>query len=186
MDLRSGSVRSTLPLGRILNYVRIHGSHELSFAAAQEGVEHFYRDPHGFIGYVQTTIFSRRFRMVLGDPVCADGDRSNLITQFIADCHRHDAQPCFWQIGSQTVECLPRSFFVNAMGTLVHLDLTDPSLQALVGPQNYFLRRARRRCRDEGVVIDEIRQGTVLPEEICTVTKRWIHEKSVCNNELGF
>lgn len=156
-----------------ISYLRMYGSHCLSFSLLQPEM-HFYDIPGmGFIAFSQK--WGTRF--VLADPVCDAKDRETLLGGFL----RQGKQPTFVQISQDVALLLHEKFgyYATQFGVEITVDLESWDLK---GKKKQIIRTSVNHARKAGVLI----------EENCTaagcrqLTDEWLKTRKVRNREIVF
>lgn len=92
-------------------YLKEYGSFCMAFSTLQPGMRYVDLPGVGYLAYMK----NGKTRVVLGDPICAEGDRERLIRAALKEY----SKTSFYQISKSTAELLHRKFgfYMNIFGT---------------------------------------------------------------------
>jgi phosphatidylglycerol lysyltransferase len=158
-------------------YLKQFGSHCISYATLQPGMEYF--DVPG-MGYLAFMTRGRR-HFILGEPVCAGRDRCVLIRQALQE----HADTTFVQVHHDTARFLHEEFGFRAtqMGieSLIRLASWDVG-----GNQKQLIRSARNHAVKAGIeVVESERTGAVIGQ-MNEVSRRWLETRKVSGRQMAF
>jgi lysylphosphatidylglycerol synthetase-like protein (DUF2156 family) len=167
---------TSVALGVRVALLREHGTFPQAYSATfQDGLSHF-GDERGFVAYKSVG----RTSLVLGDPVAAQADWTDLISRFLAA--HPDAG--FWQVSREMVQMLaPRGFFINEMGPDIRLDLAHYNL---VGRKKQNLRSAVNQAARLGYVTREALLTSVDIKEVASLSEEWRRTRTIGGREVSF
>jgi len=169
----------------LLVHVRKHGRYPLSYSTLQPDLEYYPEridvDGPGFIAYRTIREPFRTFRVVLGDPVCADADRASLLNGFLAASEPH-FHCVFLQVHSPTATILSEhGYYVNEMG-----DETVLELSRLEEHKPRYLRNQLRLLRKHGLKVDIVHSDEADFEILRAVSDEWVRHSTIHGHELTF
>jgi lysylphosphatidylglycerol synthetase-like protein (DUF2156 family) len=159
-----------------LNLFRRHGDFSLAYSTAvQEGLAHF-GDSRGYIAHGS----KMGSRIALGDPVCAEADRREILDAFIDAAKT----PCFAEIRRETAEHLAaRGFRVAMIGVDTALDLATYDFS---GKRKETVRYSERWLEKKGYRIAEAGEVAGVEEMIADLSARWRASRIVKKREMAF
>ena len=150
-----------------IEYLHAYGSHSLSYSTLQSGLAYFDVPNVGFIGYRQHGSID----FVLANPICAEENRENLLTIFLA---QHPTA-CFVQINEPVAALLRNNFhfYTIQMGVETWL---DSSAWNLKGGDKAHLRRWINTARNAGLSVVEVEAQEIVSERPA-LEREWLQSK---------
>lgn len=165
--------------------VRAHGSDPISYSTLQPGLS-YYETSFGYIAFHRAFGFD----LTLGPPVCALGDRAELVQRFL----RSRKRPLFFYVPRDVAELVAglggRRFRTSGMGMDKILELDAPAAE--VHPR---VRGALKKATRGSFEVAEVRPSALSPEErtqLDAITRSYLERSSVpvemhfLNRPLGF
>ncbi|HHY84333.1 MAG TPA: alpha/beta fold hydrolase [Verrucomicrobia bacterium] len=163
-------------------FLKEYGEEALAYSTLQQGLE-YYVDRYGYVAYttVQHPVFARRPRkIVFSNPVCAEADRPKLLANFLSRFPRA-AFTCISERCARDLRAM--GFKVNCIGYEVELPIQTYNTQGNWKELD-MIKRSRNEARREGITIREERIGSIDPEELSALTKKWMLRKKVNDREI--
>jgi len=160
-------------LARRVAWLKQHGSHPMSFSTMQPDMAYFELPGIGYIAY------ARYFRMqfALGDPVCAPGQRAEMLDRFL----QQHPRALFVQVSKAVVDHLHgrHGYYGTQFGSESKILLADWSLR---GARKQIIRTAVNGARAQGI---EIREGG-FDHDVKRISEAWIRTRRCKNKEIRF
>ena len=174
-----------VPDGERAGLVREFGRHPLGYSALQPGLAwYFGRGQRGAVVYRSARGLLRRYRVVLGDPLCEPESRTALLGEFVADCAAGRTGCVFAAVHAATADKLRKLGF-----RLVQMGVeTSVGLDASRGwGSRTYLERQRRRRHGLGIEIEELDRSTLLrlAPQLSRISDAWC-ARTLQRHELGF
>ena len=160
---------------KIQNLLIQYGSHSLAWSCLQPGLDYFISE-HGFLAYRKRL----GINLVLGDPVCAENYKRELLSEFIK------AKPrcAFIQISQHTKQILQSmGFRITPFGVESELQINDFNLH---GKTKRDLRHYRNKGNQFGIEVREIENAHDWHSDFQSISKQWIRTKRVRRREMKF
>ncbi len=165
--------------------VRSYGRHPLGYSALQPDVAWFFgRGRRGAVVYRTVRGLWRRYRVVLGDPLCGGADREGLLVEFAADCAAARVGCVFAAVHAGTAGRLKRlGFRLVQMGVETSVKLGESRSWS----SRAYLERQRRRRRGLDIEIEEIEPRTLaaVAPQLQRISDAWC-ARTLQGHELGF
>lgn len=163
----------------LLDYLKLYGSHTIAYSAVfDDKMRNFYLPDKGFILYG----FYKNIRFMLGDPLCAKNNTSEVVKAFIADTNEASNILIGMQCSFETASVFSRNgFSVNHMGveTILFLDTFDTKGKAMTK-----VRRWINSATNAGLKVkEENLQDSRIREEVERISAQWLEGKAT-NSEL--
>lgn len=168
-------VDTGISLDRRFHHLRKHGSFSIAYSTA---VQPRLSYCHSSVGYLP---YRKRWGVTfgLGDPMCAAGEKRNLIQQFM-DEHR---RPSFVSVGQETATILNEmGYFINEIGIDTALDLNEYTFD---GKEKEWLRYASNWTSRRGFEVREC-DAEVIRKEAIEVSEAWRETRTIKRKEVRF
>ncbi len=170
------STDSEITLDHRLALNRQYGNFSISYSTAVQPSLKYFGDENGYIAYRSRWGVS----YALGDPVCDERNRIELINRFIKE-HK---KPSFVHITEPTAETLAQlGFRINEIGVDTNLDLQEYDFK---GKQKEWLRYADNWIKKHGYEIREANYDLVSPEQVEAVSEAWRKTRTIKKKEVRF
>jgi lysylphosphatidylglycerol synthetase-like protein (DUF2156 family) len=173
-QIKSG-LEQSIPNGERLKTLREWGDYSLAYSVATQPRLEYFGDARGFLAYGSR--FGYTF--VLGDPLCAESDKPELLREFLARFR----SPAFVQVGESTARVLQDlGFKVNEIGVDTRLDLGSYSF---AGKDKEWIRYAANWVARRGYCIEE---GLISSREaeIEQISEQWRKTRTISRKEVRF
>jgi len=157
---------------RLNEFLRNYGSFPIAYSAAVDDEIHVFETDDGFLPYAET----KAERVILGDPLCAPGNRKKLIGEFIRTTRRDGFSPLALQCSEATAKTFVEfGFHANHMGveTTIHIDTFSTEGKAFAK-----VRRWINSARNAAVSVrEESMKDPETAERIAAISKEWLGGK---------
>ncbi len=164
-----------IPLAKRFELLRKHGDFSLAYNTATQPLLQYFGDQRGYIAYRQRWGLT----FVLGDPVCSDADRADVVGEFLQTHPRATFVHCSANT-ARVLESL--RYRINEIGVDTKLDLENFTF---AGKQREWLRYADNWMSRRGYAI---REGSFSddPEQVEHVSESWRQTRTVKRKEVRF
>ena len=156
------------------DYLKSHGQSCVAYSSLQPELEYYVQEDLGYIAYLpfQHLLLAWGGRkIVLANPICADGDLEELTRRFLAE-HKN---VIFLQFDEKMAIVLNAlNYDVNEFGIETELPLPDFSL---AGKHRSKLRQWRNKCEKAGVEVKESTLAKTDLEAVKTLSTEWVKRK---------
>jgi phosphatidylglycerol lysyltransferase len=155
-------------------YLKRYGQCCVAYSGLQPDLDYYVKEGMGYIAYssFRHLLFAWKGRkIVLANPVCADGDLLTLTQSFLRE-HKH---VIFLQIDEKMAVVLNSlGYEINEFG--IETELPMPHF-SLAGKHRSKLRQWRNKCEKSAVLVIEKKCSSANKQEVEALSAQWIKRK---------
>lgn len=166
-----------MPFDRRLELARQFGQSTIAYSTVCQPGLKYHGNGDGFIAYGSKWGFD----FALGDPVIANGQLDQMVSDFIDGRKR---KPCFVNISHETAAALVNhGYYINQMGVDTWLELDEYDFR---GKTKESFRYAANWLNRRGYRIQELAFSDIESGAVAQLSERWRATRTVKDREVGF